>query len=150
MRLMQRKNDDMGQETEIVIRTSSPDWLEQSVKLYRDKAPFVFIDDAKIGIDTKDLESAVSLVRAARTKGSIDFKRIASVLAGIGLSGAGIWMIAAAVADPEPTSKLGLLIAGGIVITLTGGIGTLAALGVRFVITGRGSGGSEFKIEPKE
>ncbi|MBN2224440.1 MAG: hypothetical protein JW765_07180 [Deltaproteobacteria bacterium] len=147
---MQKKNGSIGEETEVVVRTSVKDWLERSLKLYKDKAPFVFIDDAGVGITQKDLESAVSLIRAAKTKGKLDFKSIASVLAGIGLSGAGIWMIAAAVADPEPTSKLGLLIAGGIVITLTGGIGTLSALGVRFVITGRGSSGSEFKIEPKE
>jgi hypothetical protein len=150
MKLLQKKSDPTKEAGEIVIRTSSPDWLNRSLELYRDKIAFVFIDDAKIGIDARDLESAVSLIRAARTKGSLDFKRIASVLVGVGLSGAGIWMIAAAIADPEPTSKLGLLITGGIVITLTGGIGTLSALGVKFVITGRGRGGSEFKIEPKE
>lgn len=150
MRLMQKKNNRVNEENEVVVRTSATDWLERSLKLYRDKAAFVLIDDVKIGITGKDLESAVSLIRAARTKGKLDLKGIASVLAGIGLSGAGIWMIAAAIADPEPTSKLGLLVAGGIVITLTGGIGTLSALGVRFVITGRGRGGSEFRIEPKE
>ena len=83
-------------------------------------------------------------------KGGFPLKSIMAVLFGLGLSGAGIWMIVAAIADPEPTSKLGLLVAGGVLITLTGGMGTLAALGVKFVITGRGKDGSEFRIEPKE
>jgi hypothetical protein len=42
-----------------------------------------------------------------------------------------------AILDPEPTSKLGLLVAGGILMALTGAVGTLAGLGVRFVVTAR-------------
>jgi hypothetical protein len=136
--------------TEKVVRTSEEDWLERALEFYTDKAAFVFIDDACVGITQKDLESAVSLIRAAKVKGGFPLKNIMAVLVGLGLSGAGIWMIIAAIADPEPTSKLGLLVAGGVLITLTGGLGTLSALGVRFVITGRGKGGSEFRIEPKE
>ncbi len=135
---------------EKVVRTSEEDWLERALELYTDKAAFVFVDDAGIGITQKDLQSAVSLIRAAKVKGDFSLKSIMAVLFGLGLSGAGIWMIIAAIADPEPTSKLGLLIAGGVLITLTGGLGTLSALGVRFVITGKGKGGSEFRIEPKE
>lgn len=47
---------------------------------------------------------------------------------GIGITGVGVWMIAAANADPEPSSKLGLLI-GGVVVILTISFGPLAALG---------------------
>lgn len=135
---------------EKVVRTSEEDWLERALELYTDKAVFVFIDDAGLGLTQKDLQSAVSLIRAAKVKGGLPLKSIMAVLFGLGLSGAGIWMIVAAIADPEPTSKLGLLIAGGVLITLTGGMGTLSALGVKFVITGKGKGGSEFRIEPKE
>jgi hypothetical protein len=132
------------------IRTSEGDWLDRALKKYKDKVPFVFIDDADLGFTKQDLESAVSLIRAAKTKAGVPLKTIASALVGIGLTATGIWMIAAAIADPEPTSKLGLLIGGGVLITLTGGLGTLSALGVKFVITGKGSSGREFRIEPKE
>jgi len=135
---------------EKVVRTSEEGWLEKALGLYTDKAAFVFVDDAGIGITHKDLQSAVSLIRAAKVKGGFPLKSIMAVLFGLGLSGAGIWMIIAAIADPEPTSKLGLLVAGGVLITRTGGLGTLSALGVRFVITEKGKGGSEFRIEPKE
>lgn len=136
-------------EAELVVRTSEADWLPRALELYREKSPFTFIDDAGLGLDAKDLGSAVSLMRAARGKGGATIKTIVSVLTGLGLSGAGLWMVAAAILDPEPTSKLGLLIAGGTLITLTGGLGTFHALGIKFVITGKGPG-SEFKIEPKD
>ena len=133
-----------------VVRSSEPDWLERAIGFYKDKVPFVFIDDASLGLTQSDLESAVSLLKAARHKAHIPWKTITAVLTGLGLSGVGIWMVAAAIIDPEPTSKLWLLVAGGIMLTLTGGMSTLSALGVKFTITGKGGGGSEFRIEPKE
>lgn len=39
---------------------------------------------------------------------------------GFGLAGAGLWMIRLAVIDPEPTSKLALLVGGGIACTVGG------------------------------
>ncbi|MGA1869950.1 MAG: hypothetical protein ACMUJM_15560 [bacterium] len=94
--------------------------------------PFTFEDDAKLGLTEADLKSAVALIRAAKANGGINWQQIVSVLAGIGITGVGVWMVAAAIADPEPTTKLGLLIAGGIVLALTGSLGTFAALGLRF------------------
>ena len=139
--------DDEGK---YVVRTSDDDWLLLALEFYKEKVPFTFIDDAELGLTAEDLGSAVTLMRAAKQKGGATIKTIVSVLTGLGLSGAGLWMIAAAVFDPEPTSKLGLLVAGGTLITLTGGLGTFHALGVKFTITGKGLRGSEFKIEPKD
>jgi hypothetical protein len=45
----------------------------------------------------------------------------------VGLSAAGVLMVVLAFLDPEPTSKLGLLVGGGAVCVLTGG---LTAVGV--------------------
>ena len=132
------------------VRTTEEDWLLKALNHYKEKAPFVFVDDAGIGITQQDLESAVNLIRAAKGKAGLPWKTIVSVLVGIGLSGAGIAMVAAAILDPEPTSKLGLLVAGGVILAITGGLGTLSALGVKFTITGRGAGGREFKIEPRD
>ena len=137
-------------EVDTTVRTTEEDWLLKALNHYKEKVPFVFIDDAGIGIAQRDLESAVNLIRAAKGKAGLPWKTIASVLVGIGLSGAGVAMVAAAIFDPEPTSKLGLLVAGGVLLAFTGGLGTLSALGVKFSITGRGAGGREFKIEPRD
>jgi hypothetical protein len=149
-----RKNADTSvvprTEVDATVRTTEEDWLLTALNHYKEKVPFVFVDDAGIGITQRDLESAVNLIRAAKGKAGLPWKTITSVLVGLGLSGAGIAMVAAAILDPEPTSKLGLLVAGGILLAFTGGLGTLSALGVKFSITGRGTGGREFKIEPKD
>jgi hypothetical protein len=125
------------------------DWLEQAVKLYRDKKPFLFEDDANLGLTESDLKSAVALIRAARSKGSVTWQQIVGVLAGFGITGVGVWMVGAAIADPEPTTKLGLLIAGGIILALTGSLGTLAALGIRFSVSADSPGGHSFKVRPE-
>ena len=152
--LFKRKDTDASTvtrtEVTTTVRTTEEDWLLKALNQYKEKVPFVFVDDAGIGITQQDLESAVNLIRAAKGKAGLPWKTIASVLVGIGLSGAGIAMVAAAIMDPEPTSKLGLLVAGGVILAFTGGLGTLSALRVKFSITGRGAGGREFKIEPRD
>jgi hypothetical protein len=46
----------------------------------------------------------------------------------IGLSAAGLRIVAAAVLDPEPTSKLGLLVAGGFLLTFCCGLTAIRIL----------------------
>ena len=132
-----------------VIRTSNNNWLEQAIKFYTDKKQFTFDDDAGLGITEADLKSAVALIRAAKSKGHVAWQQIVGVLAGIGITGVGVWIIAAAIGDPEPTSKLGLLIAGGVVLALTGSLGTLAALGLRFSVTAKSPAGGSFEVKPE-
>jgi hypothetical protein len=132
-----------------IVRTSEKDWLEKSLKLYTEKKLFKFIDDAGLKLTEEDLRSAVDLIRAAKSKGGVSWQQIVGVLAGIGITGVGVWIIAAAIADPEPTTKLGLLIAGGIILALTGSLGTLAALGVRFSVSAKSPQGHEFEIKPE-
>lgn len=132
-----------------IVKTSERDWLEKALKLYTEKKLFKFIDDAGLKLTEEDLKSAVSLIRAAKSKGGVSWKQIVSVLAGIGITGVGVWIIAAAIADPEPTTKLGLLIAGGIVLALTGSLGTLTALGVKFSVSAKSPQGHEFEIKPE-
>ena len=43
------------------------------------------------------------------------------VFTSLGVSIAGIWLIRVALVDPEPTSKLWLLLAGGVLSIVTGG-----------------------------
>ncbi|MBD3286522.1 hypothetical protein GF359_08120 [candidate division WOR-3 bacterium] len=127
------------------IKTTDDKWLEKALRCYRDGIGFKLIDDAEIGIGQKDLESGISLVRAASRR-KISLKQIGQMLTGLGIGAAGIWMVIAAIVDPEPTSKLGLLIAGGIVLTLTGGLAVLRALGQRWTI--KGKPGGVFEVEP--
>ncbi|MGA1868527.1 MAG: hypothetical protein ACMUJM_08255 [bacterium] len=132
-----------------IVCTTNKDWLEQAIKLYTDKKPFIFEDDAKLGLTEADLKSAVALIRAAKSKGGVNWQQIVGVLAGIGITGVGVWMVAAAIADPEPTTKLGLLIGGGIVLAWTGSLGTLAALGLRFSVSAKSPGGHSFEVKPE-
>jgi len=131
-----------------VVRTTQKDWLERALRFYAKKEKFSLIDDAKLNLTSNDLVSGVTLIKAAREKSELSWSQIVAVLTGIGITGTGVWIIAAAIADPEPTSKLGLLIAGGIVLALTGSLGTLAALGVRVFIKFKNLNG-EWVIEPK-
>ena len=132
-----------------VVKTSEKDWLEKAIKLYTEKKQFKFIDDTDQKLTEEDLKSAVHLIRAAKSKSGISWQKIIGVLSGIGITGAGLWIIAAAIGDPDPTSKLGLLISGGIILALTGSLGTLAALGVRFSVSARSPQGHEFVIKPE-
>ncbi|MBN2380685.1 hypothetical protein JXM67_12870 [candidate division WOR-3 bacterium] len=127
------------------IMTTDPEWLEKALRCYRDAVGFTLEDDAEFGLREVDLRSGVSLVKAASRK-RITVKQIAQILTGMGLGAAGIWMVIAAIIDPEPTSKLGLLIAGGVILTLTGGLAVLRALGQRWRI--RGKPGGVFDVEP--
>lgn len=131
------------------VRTSDSDWLKKAIELYADKKTFTFKDDNGIGLTESDLKSAVTLIRAARSKGGVTWKQVMGVLAGTGITGAGVWMVYAAIIDPEPTTKLGLLIGGGLILALTGSLGTLAALGIRFSVAAKAPGGSSFIIKPE-
>ncbi len=132
-----------------IIKTSDLNWLEKALKLYTKKESFRFLDDAGLELTEEDMISAVSLIRAAKSKGGVPWQKIVGVLTGVGITGVGLWIVAAAIADPEPTTKLGLLISGGIIILLTGSIGTFAALGIKFSVTSKSPQGHEFEIKPK-
>src|SRR5438552_1584696 len=103
-----------------LIRTSDPKWLEKALTCYRDKRPFRFIDDADLHIGVAGLSSAITLIKRVREAVGLTWKEIAQILVALGMSATGIWLVAVAVADPEPTSKFGILLAGGVVLILTG------------------------------
>lgn len=131
-----------------IIKTSEKDWLEKAIINYREKKEFVFEDDAKLGIKEDDLKSAVNLIRSGISEGNISWKNITGILASIGITGVGIYVIRAAIIDPEPTSKLGLLITGGLILLLTGSLGGLASLGVNFSVSLKSVSG-QFVIKPE-
>jgi hypothetical protein len=108
---------------EIIIQTSESGWLKQVAKAYRDRHSVVIVDDADIGIDPQN-QSLLAMGRQA----GLGRQEWASVLISLGMSGAGLWMVITAILDPEPTSKLGLLILGGSVLIFSGGFSAIRLL----------------------
>ena len=131
-----------------IIKTSNKDWLKKAIKCYNEKKKFIIEDDAKIGLTSEDLTSVIKLIAVTHNQRSVSWQQIVGVLTGIGISSAGIYLILLAIADPDPTSTLGLLIFGGLTLAFTGGVGTLYSLGVTFVVTARGPGGGSFEVSP--
>jgi hypothetical protein len=96
------------------IRSSQPDWFSQLIQTYRSREAVRFIDDKEYGINLTD-----SLL-AAGLRGNLCYNEWIAVLLMLGVSGFGVWMIVAAILDPEPTSKLGLLVGAGAILVFSG------------------------------
>ena len=112
-----------GQDTDCTIRTSQPGWFEQLARAYRDRRPILLADDARIGIDPR----SQSLI-AMGIRGGLSAADWVAVGVALGVSAAGMAMVVLAFIDPEPTSKLGLLVGGGAVCVLSGGLTAVAIL----------------------
>ena len=83
----------------------------------------MLVDDAGLGINPEDQ----TLLQMARVSG-LSRREIASVSVALGMSGVGVTMVVLAFLDPEPTSKLGLLVGGGAVCVLGGGFSAIRIL----------------------
>jgi hypothetical protein len=108
--------------SERTIHTSEKGWFALLAQAYKARAPVLLVDDAGIGIDPQSQSLVAMGMRAGLSPADW-----AAVGVSIGLSAAGIVMVLLAFLDPEPTSKLGLLVGGGAVCVLTGG---LTAVGI--------------------
>jgi hypothetical protein len=104
------------------IKTSERGWLERVAKAYRSREAVVVVDDAQVGFDPGEslLESAVHARLSPR--------EFAAVAVAVGMGAAGVGMVVLAFLDPEPTSKLGLLVGGGVACVLGGGFGAIRVL----------------------
>lgn len=135
-------------EVDLVVRTSDEKWLENTLKYYSEKKLFTLIDDIGLGLTEEDLKKASKLIKAAKRKAGMKVKEIAGAITSIGIAASGVVLIVLAFLDPEPTTKLTLLVAGGIVLALTGSLGALAVFGVRFSIAAKTKQG-EYTIKPE-
>ena len=106
-----------------IVRTSDPGWLRSLALLYKARQAGVLVDDAHLGIHPEDQ----TLLQMARVSG-LSRREIAGVSVALGMSGAGLTMVILAFLDPEPTSKLGLLVGGGAVCVLGGGFSAIRIL----------------------
>jgi len=109
--------------TKEIVRTSQVGWLEALARIYRQRRPALLIDDAGFGIDP----ASQTLFDMARLAG-LSKRELAAVCIALGMSTVGIGMIVLAFFDPELTSKLGLLVGGGIVTVLGGGFTAIRIL----------------------
>jgi hypothetical protein len=108
---------------ETLIKTSDQRWLERLARAYKDRLPVSLVDDADVGIDP----SAQTIFQVARSVG-MSSREIAGVAIALGMSAAGAAMVVLAFLDPEPTSKLGLMIGGGVTCLLGGGFSAIKIL----------------------
>jgi hypothetical protein len=108
---------------ELVVRTSEQGWFNQVARAYKSRTSILLIDDAKVGIDPAN-ESLISMGIKARLSAA-DWTAVG---VSIGISAAGMAMVILAFVDPEPTSKLGLLVGGGAICVVTGGLSAVRIL----------------------
>jgi hypothetical protein len=108
---------------DLYVRTSEKGWFGKVARAYRERTPMLIVDDAKVGIDPAT-DSLVSM----GLKAGLSPAEWTAVAVSIGISAAGVTMVVLAFLDPEPTSKLGLLVGGGAVCVITGGFSAIRIL----------------------
>jgi hypothetical protein len=105
------------------IRTSEQDWLPRLTRAYRERAEVNLIDDAGIGIDPAT-QTLLRMGLASR----LTRREWGAVAVAGGMTVLGAAMVLLAIADPDPTSKLGLLVGSGALLALTGGFQAIRLL----------------------
>ena len=113
----------MASKEATIIKTSEEGWLAALAKLYKEQLPAIIIDDANVGINPADH----TLFDMAR-KAELSTAEITAVCVACGMGIAGVSMVILAFFDPEPTSKLALLVGSGVVLALTGGLSAIYVL----------------------
>lgn len=107
----------------LTIRTSEKDWLARLTQAYRNHSEVELIDDAGAGIDP----ARQSLLQMGLT-GRLTRREWTAVSISAGMTVFGAGLVIAAILDPDPTSKLGLLVGSGALLALTGGFQTIRLL----------------------
>ncbi|HLJ79407.1 MAG TPA: hypothetical protein VKT75_18470 [Acidobacteriaceae bacterium] len=105
------------------IRTSEKDWLARLTAAYRSRAAVDLIDDAQVGIDPAQ-QSLLQMGVAGR----LTRREWTAVSIAGGMTVFGAAMVVLAILDPDPTSKLGLMVGSGALLALTGGFQTIRLL----------------------
>jgi hypothetical protein len=123
MRLPWRMRKEPPPEPDAVIKTSEREWLGRLARAYRERTPVTLVDDAHVGIDPRS-QTLVAMGASARLSPA----EWAAVGVSVGLGAAGVLFVVLAFLDPEPTSKLGLLVGGGALCALTGGASAIGIL----------------------
>jgi hypothetical protein len=99
------------------VKTSTRGWLKEVAEAYRNRVPILIDDDAQVGINPKE----DSLLKMG-IKAKLSAREWAGVCLSLGVAGIGVWLIVMAVLDPEPFSKVALVIVTGALLLGTGGL----------------------------
>jgi hypothetical protein len=99
------------------IRTSKAGWVKEVAKLYKSRNPFALLDDAKVGVDPRN-----DTILQMGVKAGLSRREWSATLICLGVAGIGVWLVVAAVLDPEPFSKVFATIAAGAVLLSTGSL----------------------------
>ncbi|NJO90769.1 MAG: hypothetical protein HC831_18745 [Chloroflexia bacterium] len=97
--------------------------MKKLAECYKKKIPITLIDDANFGIDPND-----DTILAMGLKAKLTIADWVAVGVALGLSAAGMTVIVLACIDPEPTTKLGLLIGSGAICLIGGGFSAISIL----------------------
>ena len=106
-----------------LIRTSQKGWLLCVTEHYKNKSAFKLIDDAEVGI-SPDTDTIFEMGR----KAGLSSNEWIQICGCAGVGGIGLTLIFVAFFDPEPTSKLGLLVGGGVFLAVCGGLTALSLI----------------------
>ena len=107
----------------LTVRTTDPGWFAQVVSAYNSRLPIDVIDDAAVGFDPQRLTLFEIGIRARLSR-----NEWLAALSLVGVTALGGYMVVAAILDPEPTSKLGLLVLAGTTLALSGSFGAVRVL----------------------
>jgi hypothetical protein len=110
-------------DTELVVRTSEKLWAKTLADAYDKRTALTLVDDAGVGIDP-----TVQSLLAMGIHAKLTAQEWVAVGVGLGMSAAGVMMVVFSFLDPEPTSKLGLMVGGGTICILGGGFGAIRVL----------------------
>jgi hypothetical protein len=129
------------------IITSDNEFIKKILQLFKKGKSFEVYDDEGYGFKKEDFENAFNFLKKIKETTGLSWNEIGQILTGIGLSAAGIWIVRLAIIDPEPTSKLGLLVASGAILILSGGFAILKAFGSKWNVNVN-LRGNKFSIIP--
>lgn len=107
----------------LVIRTGSPNWLPALANAYKARASVHLIDDGNIGVDPV----SQTLLEMGR-KANLSQREWLAVLVSLGVGVAGAALLAAAILDPEPFSKIAIALVTGAVLIAGGGFSAVRVL----------------------
>lgn len=107
----------------LVVRTSEKEWAKGLARVYKQRLPATLIDDAGLGIDPMN-QTLLDMGRKANLTGP----EWVAVCIGLGMSITGAALLAAAVLDPEPYSKIAVTIASAGVMVLGGGFAAMRVI----------------------
>jgi len=108
---------------DLVIRTSSPGWLSMLARAYRTRTSATLTDDAGIGVNPIT-QTLYEMGKQAK----LSQREWIAVGVALGVTSLGAWVVAMAVLDPEPYTKVASAIIAGSVMALGGSLSAIRVL----------------------